>query len=266
MSIKRVNFDFTDTVVLITGGGTGIGLAIARAFTDAGASVLITGRRREVLDDAVAGLPEGRAFAVTTDMSDPEQVRGLVDTAVAQFGRLDVVVSNAAGYAMGQIDELPDEAWVAMRATNIDGFFYLAKHSLPVLSRTNGAFVAISSVSGLGGDWDQSGYNATKGAVSNFVRALALDWGERGVRINAVSPGLTATAPTAVLTEDPALNAVFSARTALGRLGRPEDIAPAVLFLASDAAAYITGQILAVDGGVTASSGQARLPKAAASS
>jgi meso-butanediol dehydrogenase / (S,S)-butanediol dehydrogenase / diacetyl reductase len=266
MGTKALSYHFTDSAVLITGGGTGIGLATARAFTAAGASVLISGRRQDVLDEAVASLPEGRAFAVRTDMSDPQQVGDLVDTAVAQLGRLDVVVSNAAGYAMGQIDEMPDDQWAALRATNIDGFFYLAKHALPALSRTNGAFVAISSISGLRGDWGQSAYNATKGAVSNFVRALALDWGERGVRVNAVAPGLTATAPTAVLTEDPGLNALFSARTALGRLGVPDDIAPAVLFLASDAAAYITGQIIAVDGGTTASSGGAHLTVDAASS
>lgn len=119
--------------------------------------------------------------------------------------------------------------------------------------------VAVSSVSGLAGDWGQAGYNATKAAVSNFVRSLALDWGSRGVRLNAVAPALTVTPTTSALAESPEVTRLFANRTALGRIGQPDDIAPAVLFLASDAAAYITGVILPVDGGTTASSGQAHI-------
>jgi meso-butanediol dehydrogenase/(S,S)-butanediol dehydrogenase/diacetyl reductase len=257
---KSVQFDFTDSVVLVTGGGTGIGLEIARAFATAGAQVIITGRRSEVLESAVAALPQQRpVVAVKADASDPEQVRHAVQSAIDLFGHLDVVVSNAAGYETGQIDELADDAWQRLRATNIDGFFYLAKAALPRLAETGGSFIALSSVSGLGGDWGQAGYNATKGAVSNFVRSLALDWGLRGVRVNAVAPALTATPAVAAVTDPPEVAALFAKRTALGRIGQAQDIAPAVLFLASDAASYITGVILPVDGGTTASSGQAAI-------
>jgi meso-butanediol dehydrogenase/(S,S)-butanediol dehydrogenase/diacetyl reductase len=127
------------------------------------------------------------------------------------------------------------------------------------VQQTGGSLVAVSSVSGLAGDWNQAGYNATKGALSNFVRSLALDWGTRGVRLNAVAPSLTATDPVRLLTENEALLAKAIDRTALGRIAQPSDIAPAVLFLASGAARYITGVILPVDGGTSAATGQAHL-------
>jgi meso-butanediol dehydrogenase / (S,S)-butanediol dehydrogenase / diacetyl reductase len=158
---------------------------------------------------------------------------------VNRFGALDVVISNAAGYANGPLTELDDADWESMRSSNIDGFFHLAKAALPKLA--------------------ESGYNATKAAVSNFVRSLALDWGPRGVRLNAVAPAFTVTDATRPFAEDEALLPLFVNRTALGRVGQPADIAPAVLFLASSAAAYVTGVILPVDGGTSASTGQAHL-------
>ena len=260
MSTGTVRYDFTDSVVLVTGGGTGIGLAITRAFLAAGATVVVAGRRKETLDEALRDAPSERAVAIPTDLADKGQIGELVDEVVRRFGRLDVVVSNAAGYAPGEITDLDDADWEAMRATNVDGFFHLAKKTLPVLARSGGNLVAVSSVSGQAGDWGQAGYNATKAAVSNFVRSLALDWGPAGVRLNAVAPALTRTGAVAPVTEDPDLLARFEDRVALGRIGEPEDIAPAVLFLASDAARYVTGTVLAVDGGTGASTGQARPP------
>jgi meso-butanediol dehydrogenase/(S,S)-butanediol dehydrogenase/diacetyl reductase len=140
------------------------------------------------------------------------------------------------------------------------GRCHLAKATLPLLQRSRGSFIAISSVLGLAGDWQAAVYDASKGAVSQFVRALALDWGRRGVRVNAVAPSLIQTEPVAAVTRDPQLVAKFEDRIALGRLGEVEDVAPAVLFLASDAARYITGVVLPVDGGTTASNGQPQLP------
>jgi meso-butanediol dehydrogenase / (S,S)-butanediol dehydrogenase / diacetyl reductase len=258
MSSGSARYDFTDAVVLVTGGGTGIGLAITRAFLASGATVVVTGRRKDALDEALRDAPADRAVAITADVADKAQVGDLVDEVVRRFGRLDVVVSNAAGYVNGALTETDDADWEQMRATNIDGFFHLAKRTLPLLAESGGNLVAVSSVSGLAGDWGQAGYNATKAAVSNFVRSLALDWGPAGVRLNAVAPALTRTGAVAAVTEDPALTEKFVDRVALGRIGEPEDIAPAVLFLASDAARYVTGVVLPVDGGTSASTGQAR--------
>lgn len=257
MSNRSARYDFTDAVVLVTGGGTGIGLAITHAFLDAGATVVVTGRRPEALDEALRDAPADRAVAITADVADRAQVGELVDEVVRRFGHLDVVVSNAAGYTNGGLTDTDDEDWERMRATNVDGFFHLAKRTLPLLAESGGNLVAVSSVSGLAGDWGQAGYNATKAAVSNFVRSLALDWGPAGVRLNAVAPALTRTGAVAAVTEDPSLLEKFTDRVALGRIGEPEDIAPAVLFLASDAARYVTGVVLPVDGGTSASTGQA---------
>ena len=254
----HATFDFADSVVLITGGGSGIGLAIARAFVEADAYVVVTGRRREPLDALAATNPD-RIVAMPADMSVGPVVARVVDETIERFGRLDIVISNAAVYVPGDLTDLSDEDWVTMRSLNIDGFFHLAKAALPHLQRSTGTLIAVSSVSGLAGDWGQAGYNATKAAISNFVRSLALDWGTRGVRVNAVAPALTDTSPVQAVTGNSELLAQFENRVALGRIAQPTDIAPAVLFLASDAAAYITGVVLPVDGGTSASTGQPHL-------
>lgn len=252
-------FDFTGSVVLVTGGGTGIGRAITEAFLRAGASVAITGRRREKLDEALAGHPDDRTRALPADLTDPAQVRAVVADVVEHFGRLDVLVSNAGAYAGGDITEVDDDDWTAMRALNVDGFFHLAKAALPHLESSGGNLVAVSSVSGERGDWGQAAYNATKASVSTFVRSLALDWGTRGVRINAVAPALTVTDLTRAIATDDDVRPKFENRTAVGRVGQPEDLAGPTLFLASDAAAYVTGVVLPVDGGTMASTGQAHV-------
>jgi len=255
--MATATFDFTGSVVLVTGGGSGIGLAITRAFLDAGATVAVTGRRRERLEQALAGVPAERTLALPADLSDGAQVAGVVRDTVGRFGRLDVIVSNAAGYATGPLTELADDAWERLRATNVDAFFHLAKAALPHLADSRGSLVAVSSVSGDRGDWGQAAYNATKAAITNFVRSLALDWGDRGVRLNAVAPAFTLTELTEGVGRDEQSLAPMVNRIALGRPGEPEDVAPAVLFLASDAARYVTGAVLPVDGGTSASTGQA---------
>ena len=216
--MRTASFDFTDTVVLVTGGGTGIGQAITHAFLDAGATVAISGRRADRLEQALRGHPAERTAALLTELSDDD--------------------------------------WAQMRATNVDALFHLAKHAHPHLVASGGTLIAVSSVSGMRGDWGQAGYNATKAAVSNFVRSLALDWGADGVRVNAVAPAFTLTEITADMAADDEALAPFVNRVALGRPGQPADIAPAVLFLASEGARYVTGIVMPVDGGTSASTGQ----------
>lgn len=249
-------YAFDDQVVLITGGGSGIGQAIARAFLDNGARVAVVGRRAEKLAETLAGYDSDRTLALAADIADPAQAASVIDTVVQRWGRLDVFVNNAAKYLAKPFTQMTAAEWDELRRTNVDAFFYLAQQALPALERTGGNLVAVGSVSGLRGDWGQSGYNATKALVMNFVQSLALDYGAKGVRLNAVAPAFTQTEATAGVGEDAESLAPFVNRIALGRPGQPADIAPAVLFLASADAGYITGAILAVDGGTSASTGQ----------
>lgn len=218
--------------------------------------MVVAGRRAHPLHETLAGYPEDRVLAVPTDIADRESAARLVSTVTAQFGRLDVFVSNAAKYAPQEFTELSPQEWDAFRATNIDAFVFLTQAALPELERTGGNVVAVGSVSGLRGDWTQAAYNATKAAVMNFVQSIALDWGARGVRLNSVAPAFTLTEATAGVGRDEESLRPFVNRIALGRPGEPEDIAPAVLFLASADAGYITGATLTVDGGTSASTGQ----------
>ncbi|MGW5267576.1 SDR family NAD(P)-dependent oxidoreductase [Rhodococcus sp. NPDC003994] len=246
-----------DKVVVVTGAGSGIGRAIARAFLANGAIVVVTGRRREPLEETVTDAGDGRALVVAGDVSRREDVEALVATVLEAFGRIHVVVSNAGVHdGGGDITDLTDEDWALLRGVNIDGFLHLARATLPELVRSGGNLVAVSSVSGIAGDWGQAAYNASKHAMTGFVRSLALDYGGRGVRVNAVLPAFTLTEMTSGMATDEESLAPFVDRIALGRPGEPDDIAPAVLFLASDDARYITGALLPVDGGTSASTGQ----------
>lgn len=250
-------YAFTGKTVLVTGGGSGIGRAIAEAFLDNGANVAISGRRRDKLEAVLQGRPEERALAIEADVTDDASAKAMVDAVVERFGALDVLVNNAAAYFNGPFDAMTLDAWEAIRSTNIDGFVHVVRHCVGPLEKSGGNVVVVGSVSGLRGDWGQAAYNATKAAIMNFVQSLALDYGPRGVRFNAVAPALIITDLTKDIEDDEKALAAAVNRIALGRPGRPADIAPAVLFLASDDAAYVTGAWLAVDGGTSASTGQA---------
>ena len=251
------DYAFTGKTVLVTGGGSGIGRAIAQAFLDNGANVAISGRRRDKLDAVLDGRPEERTLAIEADVADDASAKAMVDAVVERFGALDVLVNNAAAYFNGPFDAMTLDAWEAIRSTNVDGFVHVVRHCIGPLEKSKGNVVVVGSVSGLRGDWEQAAYNATKAAIMNFVQSLALDYGPRGVRFNAVAPALTITDLTKDIEDDEKALAAAVNRIALGRPGRPDDIAPAVLFLASDDAAYVTGAWLPVDGGTSASTGQA---------
>jgi meso-butanediol dehydrogenase/(S,S)-butanediol dehydrogenase/diacetyl reductase len=245
-------------VVLVTGAGSGIGRAIARAFLEQGDAVLVAGRRREPLEETVAGFPAERTAVVAADASTTDGVRVVVGAATERWGRIDVVVANAGLSEPGTIDDLDDASWERMRSINLDGLIRLARAGVPHLRASGGSFLAISSIAGLGGDWNQSGYNATKGAVNALVQSMALDLGRDGVRVNAIAPGFIATRQTRSRLEEPVFRAVLRDRLAIDRPGTPEDVADAALFLTGPGAAYITGVVLPVDGGITASSGTPR--------
>ena len=247
---------FQDKVVIVTGAGSGIGEGIARRFSAEGACVVLAGRTREKLDAVAETLPPDRTLVKVTDVSKYRQVEALVDAAVRKFGQLDVMVNNAGIAPEGKVTEATLEEWEQTMATNAGGVFHGCRAAMPHLVRTQGCIVNMASVSGLGGDWGLSFYNASKGAIVNFTRALALDHGKDGVRVNAVAPSFTLTPMTEDMQGDRKLLAKFRERMPLGRPATPADVAGAVAFLASNDAAMVTGVCLPVDGGVTASSGQ----------
>jgi meso-butanediol dehydrogenase/(S,S)-butanediol dehydrogenase/diacetyl reductase len=247
---------FAGKVVIVTGAGSGIGAATARRFSQEGAMVAIADLSDEKLAATRADLPSDRTLVQPADVSLFDEVQSLVDATVERFGRLDVIVNNAGIAVQGKVTEASLEDWHRILATNVSGVFHGARAAMPHLIASKGCIVNTSSVSGLGGDWDMSFYNTSKGAVSNLTRALALDHGKDGVRVNAVAPSLTFTGMTEDIKSDPELLAKFAERIPLGRGAEPEEIASVIAFLASEDAGFVTGVVLPVDGGVSASNGQ----------
>lgn len=247
---------FADKVVVVTGAGSGIGKATAEKFVAEGARVVLAGRTRDKLDAVVSNLPTDAVLVCTTDVSDLKQVETLLSETLKAFGRLDVWVNNAGVAAEGKITEAPVEDWHKVMKTDLDGVYHGCKVAMPELLKTKGSIVNVSSVSGLGGDWGMSFYNAAKGAVTNFTRSLAMDHGADGVRINAVCPSLTRSELTEDMFENKELMAKFNERIPLGRAAEPEEVADVIAFLASHEARFVNGVNLPVDGGLSASNGQ----------
>ena len=247
---------FIDKVVIVTGAGTGIGAATARRFSSEGASVVLSGSTVASLERVAAELPPERTMVKRCDVSKYKQVEALVAAAVKRFGALHVMVNNAGVAPHGKATEATLEQWEHTMAVNAGGVFHGSRAALPHLIESRGSIVNTASVSGLGGDWGLSFYNASKGAIINFTRALALDHGADGVRVNCVCPSLTFTPMTADIEKNNKMLAKFKERIPLGRGCEPEEVAAVIAFLASDDASFVSGVALPVDGGLTASNGQ----------
>lgn len=247
---------FADKTVIVTGAGSGIGEGAARRFSDEGAKVVLVGRTQDKIDKVAASLPADRTLAHVADVSQEDEVNALIDATVAKFGGIDVVVNAAGVFAGSTITESTTDDWRKVMSNDVDSIFFMCRAAMPHLIKRQGNIINISSVSGLGGDWNSSLYNAAKGAVTNFTRSIAMDYGRQGVRVNAVCPSMTVTDMTADMVDNPELMESFKQRTPLWGPATPADIAGPIAFLASDDARYITGVNLPVDGGVTAANGQ----------
>jgi meso-butanediol dehydrogenase/(S,S)-butanediol dehydrogenase/diacetyl reductase len=247
---------FKGKVVAVTGAASGIGEATARRFAAEGAKVALIDRNGDALGNVARDLSADRTMTHVADVSDPSAAQRIVAAIVERFGRLDVLVNNAGVHESGAPDAITDEQWRKVMATDVDGVFYGCRAAIPQLKKTRGSIINTASVSGTGGDWGMSPYNAAKGAVVNLTRALALDLGKEGVRVNAVCPSLTRTGMTADMMGDTSLLAKFAERIPLGRVCEPHEVASVIAFLASEDASFVTGANVAVDGGVSASNGQ----------
>ncbi|MGO4103488.1 SDR family NAD(P)-dependent oxidoreductase [Leifsonia sp. YAF41] len=243
-------------VVVITGGGTGIGAAIAERFASEGARVVIVGRRRAPLDEVAA---RTGALAIVADASDGAQATAAARQIVDTFGSIDILVANAGGHGLASVTDTDDAAWAASLQANLTSAFVIARAALPALIESRGAIVVVSSLAGLFAGPDVAGYTVGKHALIGLTRSMARDYGKRGVRVNALCPGwvrtpmadeeMDALGQAAGLTGREDGYALVTRDVPLGREAQPSEMASIVRFLASDEASYMTGSVIVADGG-----------------
>jgi 3-oxoacyl-[acyl-carrier protein] reductase len=244
--------EFHDKRIVVTGGTRGIGRAISLAFAAGGAQVFAAYLSNESAAEEIRVLAEGLAGSITpvrADVSTSDGAQLLINQASGEAGHIDVLVNNAGIIRDGWLAMMAEDDWDAVIHTNLYPLFHCSKWGLrKMISRRSGSIVMISSVSALAGTAGQSNYAASKGAAISFAKSLAREVGAMGIRVNTVAAGLIATDMTTGMKQD--LVAGIVKGSALGRIGQPEEVAAAVLFLASERASFITGQTLVVDGGI----------------
>lgn len=246
-------FSLADKTAVITGSSRGIGRAIALAMAAAGARVVVSSRKKEACEEVAAEIRAGggEAAVVPANVSDRAQIQALVQESIEAFGSVDIIVANAAANPVyGPMQDLDEAAFDKILDTNLKSSLWLAQESFPHMAeRGGGCMIVISSITGMMGSRQLGAYAISKAADFQLVRNLALEWGDRDVRVNCVAPGLVKTDFARALWEDPRARAYVEKMTPLGRIGEPEDIAGVAVFLASPAAAFITGQTIVADGG-----------------
>jgi NAD(P)-dependent dehydrogenase (short-subunit alcohol dehydrogenase family) len=248
-------FDLSGRVALVTGSTRGIGKSIAEELARAGAKVCISSRKAEACEQVAEEFKaQGlEAFAKPCNVSRKEELQALVDATRAKWGRLDIVVANAASNPYyGPLTGLPDEAFDKIFVNNVKSSLWLAAMTLPAMAEKRaGSFIIVGSIGGILANTVIGAYGMSKAADHQLVRNLAAEWGPKNVRVNAIAPGLVKTEFARALWEDDKRRAEREQATPLRRIGEPRDIGGIAVFLASDAAAFITGQVIVADGGVT---------------
>ncbi|HWE63699.1 MAG TPA: SDR family NAD(P)-dependent oxidoreductase [Chloroflexota bacterium] len=251
--IQHFPFDFSGKVVLVTGAGRGIGRSVAVTMARLGADIALVSRTQPELDEVMAQIEDAgaRGLDLPADMSDPAAPVRIVDACIARFGRLDILVNNAGQVVRKRAEDTYPEDWDAVLAPNIKGMAEMCRLSLPHLRQHPGAnIVNMSSITGLIGTPLRAAYAATKMAILGYTRVLAKELAHEGIRVNAVSPGFIDTAfVMPYLADKPDAMADVVSHIPMGRVGTPDEVAWPIVFLASPAAAYITGQTIIIDGG-----------------
>ena len=262
MSNANGRFSVAGKTAIVTGASSGLGIAFAKALAEADANVVVAARRKENLDHVAAEIAAagGKALAVHCDVSDSAQVKALVDAAEQRFGRVTILVNNAGVSAEAGFvpEKVPDELFAQTIQVNVMGSFYCAREvAQRLLARgTPGSIINISSIMGMAGQQNAPvAYQASKAAVMNLTRNLACSWADRGVRVNCIAPGWFPSEMTAGWFAVPQFLKRFVDQAPMQRIGDPEELVGPLLFLASDASTFVTGQTLAVDGGLSAAGG-----------
>jgi dihydroanticapsin dehydrogenase len=242
-----------DRAAIVTGAGQGIGAAVARLVAEEGARLVLADVRSGPVDGVVAEIREagGEAVFARTDVTSDADCRRMVDTALETYGRLDILVNNAGIAGKGTVTEVSEDFWDRVMAVNLKSIFLASRHAVPHMERGGGgSIVCVASVAGVTGEKGQVAYNTSKHGVIGLVRCMAFDHAPAGIRVNAVCPGAIDTPLLSPLTEERRTR--LEGMHLMGRLGRPEEIARAVLHLASDESSFTTGAAYFVDGGYTA--------------
>ena len=239
-------------IALITGGGRGLGRAIALAFADAGADVAVASRTREQLDEVVREIRgrNRRGIAIEADVTSSASVAQMVETARKEFGRIDVLVNSAGLGWMSRLTQTDDDVWKLIIETNLTGTFYCCRDVARLMvEQKSGSIINIASVAGVKGPPGLGAYAASKGGVIALTRVLALESVRHNVRVNAIAPGYFRTDMNAAALDDPELGPKIISRIPMRRAGRPEEIGPLAVFLASDQASFVTGEVYFISGG-----------------
>jgi NAD(P)-dependent dehydrogenase (short-subunit alcohol dehydrogenase family) len=248
-------FRLDGKVCLVTGASRGLGRAMALALAEAGADVAAVARSEKAIEETAAAIKtlERRALAVPCDVHETKSVNAMIDRVVTEFGRLDVVINNAGGGDLKPIIDMTEEEWLRTVDLNVNAMFRICKAVGPhMIKQRSGKIINMSSMYGLVGEKNVVAYCASKGAILQLTRALALEWAEHNITVNALAPGYIYTERTSRVFDNPELGEMFSKRVPLGRIGQPQELGPLVVYLASSASDFMTGSVIVIDGGQTA--------------